>query len=154
MAKNLHRDGQMLRVQSTRTNEEKAMSFIPGAAAIRTNETTPGTFDVTGELHVVLKSAAFRRAPRLRRLLDFAVHRVLDSGVVTERDAARGVFGKGEDFDPCTDPTVRVHYGRLRRRLDDYFNVEGREDAVQIRIPMREYTPVFAFKADLNPAAA
>jgi len=31
------------------------------------------------------------------------------------------VFGKGADFDPATDPLVRVHAGRLRELLSNYY---------------------------------
>ncbi len=50
------------------------------------------------------------------------------------------------------DPiTIRVQYGRLRRRLEQYFDREGANDAVRIRVREREYTPVFEAQGTAEP---
>jgi TolB-like protein len=45
------------------------------------------------------------------------------------------VFGRPADFDPQTDPLVRVEVGRLRRRLLAYYTAEGSDDPVRFEVP-------------------
>jgi len=103
------------------------------------------------ELQRILSSQTFRRAPRLTELLKYVVHRSFNEGTIHERIVAREVFGKDEQFDPATDPTIRVQYGRLRRRLDQYFAKEGVNDSVRIRVREREYKPVFEAQGATEP---
>jgi len=63
-------------------------------------------------------------------------------------------FGRREDFDPKTDPIVRVQIHRLRQKLKEYYDVEGLHDPILIEIPKGHYLPSFesaaAPIADLN----
>jgi adenylate cyclase len=112
---------------------------------------------IAEELERVLSSNSFRRSPRLRKLLEFVVSKAVRADSVTERVIAGQAFGRGSDFDPALDPTVRVQFGRLRRRLESYFAGEGAGDPIQIHIPERSYTPWFdhmvASASSLAPAA-
>jgi hypothetical protein len=49
------------------------------------------------------------------------------------------VFGRRPDFDPKTDATVRVQISRLRQRLKDFYEQEGKDVTRRIHIPMGEY---------------
>lgn len=96
-------------------------------------------------LENVLGSQTFSEMPRLKRFLEY---------VVTETIAGRGDRLKGvviacEVFDK-TDPDeaqsttiVRVEAGRLRRRLNDYYQHEGRNESFRIKIPKGGYIAVF-----------
>ncbi len=101
------------------------------------------TASIENELARVLSSQTFRRASRMRELLDFAVKGTFNGAKLTERDAARVVFGRGEDFDSAIDPEVRIQYGRLRRKLAEYYATEGKGSHIQISLPARKYVPVF-----------
>ncbi len=111
------------------------------ASEVRERAVTPG--DIIAELDRILGSVCFRRSPRLRTLLQYAVTNALNVAQLTERMVAKNQFGRNADFDPLLDPTVRVQFGRLRKRLEYYFKNEGVSDPVRIRIPERSYTPVF-----------
>ena len=108
------------------------------------------TASIASELERVLSSQTFRRASRMRELLDFAVRGTVNGVKPTERDAARVVFGRGEDFDSAIDPEVRIQYGRLRRKLAEYYAAEGKGSAIQIDLPARKYEPVFLTKHSEN----
>ena len=54
------------------------------------------------------------------------------------------VFDKPESFDPRFDPIVRVEAGRLRARLKQYYDTDGREDSLFIELPKGSYVPRFA----------
>ena len=93
----------------------------------------------------VLNSDAFRAAPQLAAFLGFVVERVI-AGRGSELKGytiAVEAFGRPADFDPQTDPIVRVEAGRLRRTLAQYYAGEGAGDPVRITMPVGAYVPVF-----------
>ncbi|MGQ9688201.1 MAG: hypothetical protein ACUVXF_05355, partial [Desulfobaccales bacterium] len=56
---------------------------------------------------------------------------------------ATQVLGRKPDFDPNLDPIVRILAGRLRRALEQYYQGQGKDDAVVIEVPKGSYVPVF-----------
>ena len=96
-------------------------------------------------LENVLGSQTFSDMPRLKRFLEY---------VVTETIAGRGdrlkgvviacdVFDKTDPDEAQSTTIVRVEAGRLRRRLNDYYQHEGRNESFRIRIPKGGYIAVF-----------
>src|SRR5262249_5636982 len=57
------------------------------------------------------------------------------------------VFERRRDFEPRTDPIVRVHTRRLRSRLAQYYAKEGAGDPVEILLRRRSYIPSFLVRA-------
>src|ERR1700748_3078313 len=90
-------------------------------ASSNTKTGTPEAALIEDELARVLSSQTFRRASRMRELLDYVVRGALGGESVTEAKAARDVFGKDQSFDASIDPEVRIQYGRLRRKLAEYY---------------------------------
>jgi TolB-like protein len=93
----------------------------------------------------LLDSDLFRKARRLRRLLQFLVEKRLRGSVneTTEYGIGIAVF----DRDPATyrtgdDPIVRVQVGRLRTKLKLYYAIPAHADDVVISIPTGSYLPV------------
>jgi TolB-like protein len=67
---------------------------------------------------------------------------------------ALAVFGRNENFDPQSDPVVRLEARRLRRDLDGYYAGAGSHDRLRISIPRGGYIPFFEWvdgKPDLPP---
>ncbi len=88
-------------------------------------------------IQAVVASALLRKAPGQRELLLYLwKHR---SNSVSEYSIGRDVFGRRPDFDPKTDATVRVQISRLRQRLKDYYEQDGKEATRRVHIPMGEY---------------
>ena len=52
-------------------------------------------------------------------------------------------LGRGTDFDPQTDPIVRVEAVRLRQALARYYSGTGRDDPLVIEVPRGSYVPAF-----------
>src|SRR5438445_469773 len=86
---------------------------------------------------------------RLYRFLQFAVDQKLRNRSVRLKEYLIGVtvFERGENFNPGTDPIVRVQARRLRSKLNLYYETEGRADTVLIELPCGGYVPVFHFRA-------
>jgi|GEM_PF-144910 len=106
----------------------------------------PSIPEIESELARIVDDPDFDASPRNRDFLRF---------VVSETIAGRGerikaytiaveVFHRDEGFDPQTDPIVRIEAGRLRRSLERYYMLGGRDDAIRIDIPKGSYVPVFS----------
>jgi hypothetical protein len=85
------------------------------------------------------------RSPQLTRFLEYIVKRRLDGDTqsIKAYSIAVDVFGRPSDFDPQTDPIVRVQARRLRALLDQYYRGLGAEEKLQITLPIGRYVPDF-----------
>lgn len=101
--------------------------------------------EIRAGLARVLASDAFRAAPQLSAFLSFIVERAVAgrSGELKGYTIAVEAFGRSPDFDPQSDPIVRVEAGRLRRALAQYYAGEGVADRLRITIPVGAYVPAF-----------
>lgn len=104
----------------------------------------------------VLASRAFRGAARKRRFLEFVVRQTQDGHAdrIKAFSIAMDVFDRDEGFDPVLDPVVRIHAGRLRQSLDQYYANEGAADPIRITIPKGCYVPHFDTRPDACAKAA
>lgn len=93
----------------------------------------------------ILHSATFRNAHTLQQLLQFLVAQAYgpDGEKLKEYTIGLGAFGRPQDFDPKTDPIVRVQTHRLRQKLKEYYDSEGERDPILIEIPKGHYLPIF-----------
>lgn len=111
--------------------------------------------EICAELERVLASDIFRSAPQLTAFLSYVVQESL-AGRASELKGytiAVEAFGRPVDFDPQSDPIVRVEAGRLRKALNLYFAAEGINDPVRITIPVGAYVPIFTRIDGASPAA-
>src|SRR5690348_8384771 len=53
------------------------------------------------------------------------------------------VYDRDETFDPRLDSIVRVDAARLRSKLRDYYDSEGRASRIRIEIPKGSYKAIF-----------
>jgi adenylate cyclase len=97
------------------------------------------------QLHRILQSPGFRKCAQLSRFLRFAVDQALAGSNGASKETLIGIeiFGRRPDYDPGSDPVVRVEARRLRVKLAEYYSGEGREDPVRIEMPKGGYLPLF-----------
>ena len=76
--------------------------------------------EIQAQLRVILSSPDFQKKPQLSKFLEFVVTEALAGrqSQVKQYSAAVRAFGWDADFDPQTDPIVRIEARRLRRALD------------------------------------
>jgi len=98
------------------------------------------------QLSKILSSSLFANAERSRALLKFVVDRSVDQQTDRLKEYTLGAeaLGRGDSFDPRTDPIVRAEASRLRTRLEHYYAAEGRADPVEIALPKGSYVPRFS----------
>jgi TolB-like protein len=107
--------------------------------------------DVRAELDRILASRGFASAGRVSRLLRHVVDKTLAGQADQLKEYAVGVevFDRDEQYDPRLDSIVRVEAGRLRSKLEEYYNSEGATSAIRIALPRGGYAAQF----DRRPTA-
>jgi TolB-like protein len=107
--------------------------------------TGTSTEDVMTELDFVLASDLFSRSPVLSSFLKFIVTETLENRTAGLKEYTIGVsaLGKPSDFNPQLDAIVRIHAGRLRRLLKEYYSGIGKTDPIIIEVIKGSYVPVF-----------
>jgi TolB-like protein len=105
---------------------------------------------ITAQLDRILASKGFANAGRMSRLLRYVVERTLAGEADQLKEYAVGVevFDRDDKYDPRIDSIVRVEAGRLRSRLDDYYNGEGATDEVRIVLPRGGYSAQFERRSE------
>lgn len=95
--------------------------------------------DVRRHLLSILGSDSFRRSPHASALLSYLVDSALAKSVPKEYVIATGALGRPADFDPRTDPVVRVEVRRLRQKLLEYYAEAGRDSDLVFELPKGRY---------------
>lgn len=116
------------------------------SAASTHSDPQPDVFQAErAELQAVLQSEAFRRAPTLGLVLAYICEKYFAGSAeqIKEYNIAVEALGRPQDFDQKRDSIVRVEAHRLRKRLKEYYESEGRNHAVQIELPLGAYVPRF-----------
>ena len=100
---------------------------------------------VTQQLLAILSFGEIKHSPVLSRFLSFVVEKKLFGREDEIKEYTIGVkgLGKPSDFNPQLDASVRIHAGRLRKVLQQYYTDAGKNDPVLIDIPKGSYVPVF-----------
>jgi len=78
----------------------------------------------------------------MRRLLAYLVDHALAATPPALSEYAIGVAVFGRDarsYDTCIDPIVRVQAGRLRSKLQQYFDTQGGAETIRWEIPVGSY---------------
>lgn len=101
-----------------------------------------GVHELSGLVERVLQSETFRNTPSSRRLLKYLAERSAagDADQLKEYTIGVDAFGKGADYNPRIDSTVRIQIGRLRQKLAEYYRDEGKKDAAVIDLPKGRFS--------------
>lgn len=113
---------------------------------------------IANGLHVHLDDPRWQLAQRIaasesigrsRLLADFLLF-VVDRHIrnradeITEQQIGVLVFGRAEGYDANDDNIVRSYARNLRKRIDEYFASEGKEETLLLEIPRGGYAPAFS----------
>ena len=100
---------------------------------------------VRAELDRILATKSFSGAGRLSKLLRYVVEKTLagEADQLKEYVVGVEVFDRDGNYDPRLDSIVRVEAGRLRTRLDQYYNGEGAGSPIRINLPRGGYSAQF-----------
>lgn len=100
---------------------------------------------IFNQMDRILSSVPFRKSVILSKFFRFIVTETLNGNGLTLKEYVIGtrVLEKDPDFNPQLDAIVRIHGGRLRKLLDEYYETYREKDEVKISIPKGRYIPVF-----------
>jgi TolB-like protein len=110
---------------------------------------------VEEELERIFRDPHFTESVILKKFLSFIVQETIHgrSNCLKEYTIAINVLEKPLSFNPQENGIVRIHAGRLRRALTEYYGDMGRNDQIVITIPKGKYVPVFANRLSSVDAA-
>lgn len=109
--------------------------------------------EILEELDLILSSDLFSRSVVLSNFLKFIVNETLDGNTdgLKEYTIAVSALGKSTDFNSQTDAIVRIHAGRLRRLLNEYYLGPGIKDPLIIEVVKGTYVPMFRQQINNKP---
>jgi Tol biopolymer transport system component len=115
----------------------------------------PDVSAVREELEKILASTEFSQSERLSRFLRFVVEGAMEGRAQELKESVIGseVLGRQAGYNSKIDPIVRVQAGRVRARLEAYYQGSGTLDRVRIELPKGGYVPLFTI-ASSEPAVA
>lgn len=89
-------------------------------------------------------SSALGQSERLMQFLHFVCSELISGRAhrLSQYTVAVEALGQDASFDPGTDPLVRVEARRLRMKLLEYYDGEGRSDPVRLTLPKGQYAPM------------
>jgi hypothetical protein len=114
---------------------------------VETKPAEPGTTEKLEQLEKVLRSETLAGSESLRILLQYLVLKTIGDQAIHLKEyiIATEVFGRSGDFDARTDSVVRVQAKRLRTKLQEYYQTEGKSDKVLIDVPKGHYNVAFSY---------
>jgi hypothetical protein len=101
-------------------------------------------------LEKILSSKEFSGSKIYVSYLTYLVEAAESGKNLKEISIAIEFFGKGPDFNPTEDTIVRTHTYNLRKKLQNYYYDEGKDDKYRLRIPKGHYDVTFVPFTD-NP---
>jgi len=92
----------------------------------------------------------------MKRFLRYVAERSLreTNDDLSEYSIGLEVYDRDESFDPRLDSIVRVDAARLRSKLREYYDSEGKTNHIRIEIPKGSYKATFNTKGRLYPGTA
>ncbi len=101
--------------------------------------------EIRAELARIVKSSPFIHSDRLARFLRFTVEAAIAGQGDTLKEYLIGVevYDRKPPYHPAVDSIVRTEARRLRSKLKEYYETEGRTDPVFIYFRPGAYVPVF-----------
>jgi TolB-like protein/tetratricopeptide (TPR) repeat protein len=101
--------------------------------------------EVRAELERLLQSALFLQSERLGRFLRFAIENALAGNTEGLKEYVIGteVYDRKPPYHPSQDSIVRTEARRLRSKLKEYYESEGKNNPVFIYFRPGTYVPLF-----------
>ena len=102
------------------------------------------------QIQRIVSSKALKGSELHRNLLTYLADKSLagDAQHLKEYTVGLDVFGKPASYDPRQESVVRMHLGRLRQKLAEYYRTEGVDDPVIVDVPKGGFSVTFSPKPE------
>jgi len=100
----------------------------------------------------IVASKSFAKSSFLISFLLYVCDRKLSGRdhEITEHQIGIHALGRPATYNPGEDNIVRNYARILRKRLEEYFNTEGKDETLRVSVPRGRYVPVF-YEGKLGP---
>src|SRR5437762_7115823 len=100
------------------------------------------------QIQRIVASKAFKTSDVHRNLFNYLADMSLagDAQNLKEYTVGLDVFGKPSSYDPRQESVVRMHVGRLRQKLTEYYRTDGVEDPIIVDLPKGGFALTFALR--------
>src|SRR5215468_10087470 len=107
--------------------------------------------EILQTLDRILNSKHFSQAPKKRKFVQLICdyHLAGKAKEINEHLIGLEVYERSDRYSPAEDPVVRVAAHDIRKRLEQYYLHEGRNDQVRLEIPIGSYEPLFKMASDI-----
>ncbi len=97
------------------------------------------------QIQRILQSKTFRTSEVHKHLLSYLADKSLagEADGLKEYTVGLDVFAKPSTYDPRQESTVRMHVGRLRQKLAEYYRTEGLADSIIVDLPKGGFRVTF-----------
>src|SRR5215467_11681935 len=97
------------------------------------------------QIQRIVASKAFKTSEVHRNLFNYLADKSLggEAHNLKEYTVGLDVFGKPASYDPRQESVVRMHVGRLRQKLAEYYRTEGLDDPVIVDLPKGGFALTF-----------
>jgi hypothetical protein len=97
------------------------------------------------QIQRIVSSKAFKTSEVHRNLFNYLAEKSLagEAHNLKEYTVGLDVFGKPASYDPRQESVVRMHVGRLRQKLAEYYRTEGTDDSVIVDLPKGGFALTF-----------
>src|SRR5256885_16662917 len=104
----------------------------------------------------IVSSKTFKTSEVHRNLLTYLAEKSLSGEAQNLKEYTVGldVFGKPSSYDPRQESVVRMHVGRLRQKLAEYYRTEGADDPIIVDLPKGGFSLTFDARPMPAPADA
>jgi hypothetical protein len=101
----------------------------------------------------IVASKCFAKSSFLTSFLLYVCDRELRGRAqeITEHQIGIQAFGRPATYNPGDDNIVRNYARLLRKRLEEYFNTEGKDEPLRVSVPRGRYVPVFYYEGPIEP---
>jgi len=122
----------------------KGILATPQSSSLRVRVETPE--ECRALVERICASPHFQRSPRVRQLLLHVTTHALEGNQAALKESAIGeaLYGRTAGYNTNDDNVVRMGVTQLRRKLAEYFDHEGRDEALRVDIPKGSYIPAFS----------
>src|SRR6185295_550171 len=97
------------------------------------------------QIQRIVSSKAFKTSEGHRNLLNYLADKSLggEAHNLKEYTVGLDVFGKPPSYDPRQESVVRMHVGRLRQKLAEYYRTDGVDDPIIVDLPKGGFALTF-----------
>lgn len=108
---------------------------------------------VRAALATIVGSEQFSRAERLKNFISYVVEEAIAgrSDMILGKTIAQDVYGRDPLNSDNGENLVRVDAGRLRRKLEDYYETDGANERIRVIIEPGGYAPTFIDRKTKQP---